>query len=132
MKIISHLAVLKVGEGSVSPGDIYLLTTTALQLGFIIAVFSLILYKVKMNISGPLLFVNSAFILCFVARFMLDLIKVLKSLNNMADDYDKDKLVVASKILNYLGGRFSKIAVIYFVFQAKQVQIKMVAKNAQE
>lgn len=88
MKKISHLVDLKVGDGSVSPGDIYLLTTTALQLGFIIAVFSLILYKVKMIISGPLLFVNSAFILSFVARFMLDLIKVLKTLNNMADDYE--------------------------------------------
>jgi len=121
MKNLSHLVDLKVGDGSVSPGDIYLLITTALQLGFIIAVFSLILYKVKMIISGPLLFVISAFILCFVARFMLDLIKVLKVLNNMAEDYDKDKLVVASKILNYLGGIFSKIAVIYFVYQAKQV-----------
>jgi len=121
MKKLSQLIEEKVGDGSVSPGDIYLLTTAALQLGFITAVFSLILYKVKMRISGPLLFVNAAFILCFVARFMLDLIKVLKSLKNMADDYDKDKLVVASKILNYLGGRFSKIAVIYFVFQAKQV-----------
>lgn len=131
MKIIYHLAAdLKVGEGYVSPGDIYLLTTTSLQLGFIIVVFSLILYKVKMNISAPLLFLNAAFILCFVARFALDLIKVIKTLDNMAGDYDSDKVVIVSKILNYVGGRFSKIAVIYFVFQAKQVQIKMQAKDA--
>jgi hypothetical protein len=44
---------LKSGEGNgvVSPEDIYLLTTSALQLVFFLLSFSLILFKVKMNLS---------------------------------------------------------------------------------
>ena len=74
-----------------------------------------------MNLSRQLLIVHCGFLLCFIARFILDLIKVIKSLDNLNDDYKKDKVVIAMKILNYLGGRVSKVAVIYFVFQAKQV-----------
>ena len=113
------------GDGYVSPEDVYLLTVSTLQLGFFIIFFSLILYKVKMSLSRKLLIVLCAYLLCFIARFILDLIKVIKSLDNMNDDYNKDYVVITMKILNYLGGRLSKIAVIYFVFQAKQVQIKL-------
>ena len=113
------------GDGYVSPEDVYLLTVSTLQLGFFIIFFSLILYKVKMSLSRKLLIVLCAYLLCFIARFILDLIKVIKSLDNMNDDYNKDYVVITMKILNYLGGRLSKIAVIYFVFQARQVQIKL-------
>lgn len=46
---------------------------------------------------------------------------MIKSLDLFNDDYNKDKVVITMKILNYLGGRLSKIAVIFFVFQAKEV-----------
>jgi len=74
-----------------------------------------------MNLSKKLVIVLCAYLLCFIARFTLDLIKVIKSLDLFNDDYNKDKVVITMKILNYLGGRLSKIAVIFFVFQAKEV-----------
>jgi hypothetical protein len=47
--------------------------------------------------------------------------KVTMTHDNMNSEYNQNKVVVAMKILNYLGGRLSKIAMIYFVFQAKEV-----------
>jgi hypothetical protein len=78
------------GDGYVSPEDIYLLTVAALQVVFFVLMFSLILYKVKMNLSSKLVVVLCAYLLCFVARFILDLIKVIKSLDNLNNDYNKD------------------------------------------
>jgi hypothetical protein len=88
----SHKIDLNSGEGDgyVSPEDIYLLTVAALQVVFFMLMFSLILYKVKMNLSSKLVIVLIAYLLCFVARFILDLIKVIKSLDNLNDDYNKD------------------------------------------
>jgi hypothetical protein len=92
-----------------------------LQLVFFILVLSLILYKVKMNLSKQLIIIHVAFLVCFIARFILDLMKVTMTHDNMNSEYNQNKVVVAMKILNYLGGRLSKIAMIYFVFQAKEV-----------
>ena len=118
MKNISHLVDLNAGSGLgyVSPDDIYLLTVSSLQLAFFILILSLILYKVKMNLSKQLIIVHASFLLCFVARFILDLMKVTMSRDNKNAEYNNNKVVVAMKILNYLGGRLSKIAMIYFVF----------------
>ena len=88
----SHKIDLNSGEGDgyVSPEDIYLLTVAALQVVFFMLMFSLILYKVKMNLSSKLVIVLCAYLICFIARFILDLIKVIKSLDNLKDDYNKD------------------------------------------
>ena len=90
MKEKAHKLDLKSGEGDgeVSPEDIYLLSTSVLQLLFFLLFFSLILYKVKMNLSRKLVIVLCAYLLCFVARFTLDLIKVIKSLDNLNGDYN--------------------------------------------
>ena len=90
MKEKAHKLDLKSGEGDgeVSPEDIYLLYTSVLQLLFFLLSFSLILYKVKMNLSRKLVIVLCAYLLCFVARFTLDLIKVIKSLDNLNNDYN--------------------------------------------
>ena len=78
------------GDGIVLPSDIYLLCETTLQLVFFLLFFSLILYKVKKELSRELLIVLCAYFLCFVSRLTLNIVKVIKSVDNPNEDYNFD------------------------------------------
>jgi hypothetical protein len=62
----------------------------------------------------------------FIARFILDFTRIIKKLDKT------DEIYITMKILNTLGVRFTQTAINYFVYQAKQVQIKIQAQSLED
>ena len=62
----------------------------------------------------------------FIARLILDFLRIIENLDKTDDIY------ITMKILNTLGVRFTLTAINYFVYQAKQVQIKIQAQNLED
>jgi hypothetical protein len=89
-------------------------------LTFFVASFLLILHKLKY--TTPNVFISLvllAFMLQFIASFTLDLTKIVTSLS------ETDGIYVAMRIIYSLGAIFKQTAINYFVYQAKQVLIKV-------
>ena len=88
-----------------------------------------ILYKLKWQF--PLAFISLvllAFLMEFLVRFTLGLTQIITS----AGLKKTDSINIVMKIMISLGEKFKQTAINYFVYQAKQVQIKVLSQRFED
>jgi hypothetical protein len=67
-----------------------------------------------------------------VVRWAFNTIKVWKALDKNVDEYMNDYLVIVLQLVFSLFQRIKNVCIIYFVLQAKEVNIKLVSTSHEE
>ena len=67
-----------------------------------------------------------------MVRWAFNTIKVWKALDKNVDDYMNDYLVIVLQLVFSLFQRIKNVCIIYFVLQAKEVNIKLVSTSHEE
>jgi phosphatidylserine synthase len=76
------------------------------------------LLRIKMQVYTPLWVVLICYQVTFLARLVLDSIKVWKALDNKAQDYNEEYVVIILRIVNSFFDRVKWISIFYFILQA--------------
>ena len=76
------------------------------------------LFRIKMQVYTPLWVVLISYQVTFLARLVLDSIKVWKALDNNAQDYNGEYVVIVLRIVNSFFDRVKWISIFYFILQA--------------
>ena len=83
------------------------------------------LIRIKMQVYMPLWVVLICYQVTFLARLVLDSIKVWKALDDNAQDYNDEYVVIILKIVNSFSNRVKWISIFYFILQAQEVYLKL-------
>jgi len=83
------------------------------------------LFRIKMQVYTPLWIVLISYQVTFLARLVLDSIKVWKALDNNAKDYNDEYVVIILRIVNSFFDRVKWISIFYFILQAQEVYLKL-------
>jgi phosphatidylserine synthase len=83
------------------------------------------LIRIKMQVYTPLWVVLICYQVTFLARLVLDSIKVWKALDDNAQDYNDEYVVIILKIVNSFSNRVKWISIFYFILQAQEVYLKL-------
>jgi hypothetical protein len=83
------------------------------------------LIRIKMQVYSPLWVVLICYQVTFLARLVLDIIKVWKALDDSAQDYNDEYVVIILKIVNSFSTRVKWISIFYFILQAQEVYLKL-------
>jgi hypothetical protein len=87
------------------------------------------LFRIKMQLYKPLWIVLISYQMTFLARVVLDSIKVWKALDNNAQDYNDEYVVIILRIVNSIFDRVMWISIFYFIMQAREVYLKLESKT---
>ena len=87
------------------------------------------LFRIKMQVYKPLWIVLISYQMTFLARVVLDSIKVWKALDNNAQDYNDEYVVIILRIVNSIFDRVMWISIFYFIMQAREVYLKLESKT---
>ena len=87
------------------------------------------LFRIKMQVYTPLWVVLISYQVTFLARLVLDSIKVWKALDNNAQDYNDEYVVIILRIVNSIFDRVMWFSIFYFIMQAREVYLKLQSKT---
>ena len=87
------------------------------------------LFRIKMQVYTPLWVVLISYQVTFLARLVLDSIKVWKALDNNAQDYNDEYVVIILRIVNSIFDRVMWFSIFYFIMQAREVYLKLQSKS---
>ena len=112
--------------------DIFLLVATILLLAAFTGYLWAVLFKIRFQVYRPLIVVLVSYQVTIMVRWALNAIKIWKSFDKNVDDYRDDYLVIILRLVFSLFQRIKNACIIYFVLQAKEVNIKLVSTSHDE
>lgn len=90
------------------------------------------LIRIKMQVYAPLWVVLISYQVTFISRLVLDSIKVWKALDDNAQNYNDEYVVILLRIVNSFFDRVKWISIFYFVLQAQEVYLKLQSTSPAE
>ena len=112
--------------------DIFLLVASILLLAAFTGYLWAVLFKIRFQVYKPLIVVLVSYQVTIMVRWGLNTIKVWKALDVNVEDYMDDYLVIILRFVFSLFQRIKNACIIYFVLQAKEVNIKLVSTSHDE
>jgi hypothetical protein len=111
------------------PEKYFLFVSSTLTLIIFFALLGYTLMKIKVHPYRPVIIVLISYSVCFISRFILDTGRLIF---NESIDGIPWHIFLFLKIFNSFFDRVKWFSIFYFVFETREVHMKLVAKSHEE